>query len=145
MSISLSEFADKLNEIMPAISKEFLKHQTEEFYKVKVTLPQLVILDLLEREGESKMTDLANFTNVTTAAMTGIIDRLVRDGYVERAHDTRDRRIVNIKLTSKGTKLIGQINLQRRHSIINIFGKISQQDRDDYLRILTRIWEYLKR
>lgn len=137
--ISLSEFADQMNEVMPVVIKEFARRQINELYKGKITLPQFLVLEFLHREGESKMTDLARFMHVTTPAMTGIVDRLVRDGYVARDYDPEDRRIIKVKLTPKGNELVRKINSQRQQMVIKIFDKISQTDRQDYLRILMQI------
>ena len=140
---SLLEFADKMNEIMPGIIQGFARRQADELYKGKITLPQFLILDFLSQQGESKMTDMAHFMHVTTAAMTGIVDRLVRDDYVTRVYDPRDMRVIKIKLTSHGNKLVKKINEQRRSMIIKIFGSISEADRQDYLRILMQIRDVL--
>lgn len=141
--VSLSEFADKMNLVMPVIIKEFAQRQTNELYKGKITLPQFLILDLLHKQGESKMTHLAQFMQVTTAAMTGIVDRLVRDGYLVRVYEPKDRRIIRVKLTTKSDALVKKINQQRRRMIIKIFGEISEVDRQDYLRILMQIKDIL--
>lgn len=143
-SLTAAEFADRVGESMAAISREFIKQQTGEFYKVKITLPQLAILDLLNRSGELSMSDMARFMNVTTAAMTGIIDRLVRDGYVMRIPDPGDRRVIKIKLTAKGGKASKNILEQRRRLITKIFGVLSRDEREEYLKILTRIQDGLK-
>jgi len=137
--LSLSEFANQMSEAMSAIGREFIKRQTNELYKGKITLPQFLILDLLQKSGESKMTDLARFLNVTTACMTGIVDRLVRDGYVIRENEPKDRRIIKIKLTDSGSNLARKINEQKLRMLIKIFGCISEKDRQDYLRILMQI------
>ncbi|PIP20590.1 MAG: hypothetical protein COX40_03905 [Candidatus Omnitrophica bacterium CG23_combo_of_CG06-09_8_20_14_all_40_11] len=142
---SLLEFADKMNEVMPGIIQGFARRQADELYKGKITLPQFLILDFLSQQGESRMTDMAHFMHVTTAAMTGIVDRLVGYGYVARVYDPEDRRIIKIKLTSKGLELLKKINQQRRQMIIDIFGKISQVERRDYLRILMRIHDILNK
>lgn len=143
-TLSLGEFADKINEIMPAMLKGFMRQTSSKFYKVKVTMPQFVILNLLARMGEAKMSDLARSLNVTTAAMTGIVDRLVRDLYVVRASDPKDRRIIRVKLTAKGSRIVKDIIEERREMIIKMFGKLSQSDREEYLRILKKIQDHLK-
>lgn len=142
--VSLEEFADRINEILPVVIKEFMRHQTSGFYKLKVTLPQFVILDLLNRTGGTKMSDLSRNMNVTTAAMTGIVDRLVRDGYAVRESDPKDRRIIKVRATAKGARTVKDINLHRREMIVRVFGKLKQADREDYLRILTNIRDHLK-
>lgn len=141
--LSLTDFANKINEIMPLIIKGFAKRQINELYKSKITLPQFLVLVFLDRESEAKMTDLAHFMNVSTAAITGLVDRLVRDSYVIRAYEPKDRRIVKVKLTTKGNELVRKINEHRRQMVIKIFGRISEADRQDYLRILLQIEDIL--
>ena len=143
-NLSLSEFSDQLVEIMPDISREFYKKNTAQFYKMKITMPQFVVLELLHREGQSRMTDLARLINVSTAAMTGIVERLVRDSYVARASDPDDRRIIKVDLTAKGNKAVKNIIDQRKQIFSKVFGVLSEDERDQYLRILTSVRDHLK-
>ena len=143
--ISIDDFAIKMNQIMPEIMKGFTRRQCNDVYKGKITLPQLLVLELLSRQGASKMSDLAKFMQVTTAASTGIVQRLVRLGYVQREYDGRDRRIVRIKLIPKGAELIKKISQQRTQSVVRIFGQISQEDRQEYLRILMKVRDVLEK
>ncbi len=142
---TLSEFADKLNEIMPVISRSFFKMLFNDVLKGKITAPQLFILCFLSRQKEAKMTDIANFLEVSTAAATGIINRLVKLGYVQRVYDEADRRIIRIKLNAKGEEFVNKINSQKKQRIVDIFGKISDKERDEYLRILMRIYEIIEK
>lgn len=141
--VSLLEFADKMSRIMPEIIKGFARRQRNDLYKGKITLPQFLILEALNLEGELKMSALALIMRVSTAAVTGLVDKLVKYGYVIRVFDPEDRRIIRIKLTAGGLSLVKKVNQQRRQMIINIFGKISETDRLDYLRILMQIKEIL--
>jgi DNA-binding MarR family transcriptional regulator len=128
--LSLAQFATAVSEIMPVIAREFFKREESGFVKLKMTLPQFLVLVLLDKRGKSSMSDMASGLGVTTAAMTGIVDRLVRDGFIAREHNKDDRRIVNIVE-------------KRRKMIASIFGTLTQQERTDYLRILTRVRDVL--
>ncbi len=141
--IAIADFAQKMNQIMPEIMKGFARWQNNDVYKGKITLPQLLILERLSQQGASKMTDLARYMQVTTAASTGIVQRLVLLGYVQREYDSTDRRLVRIKLSSKGAELLKKISQQRTQSVTKIFGQISQDDRGEYLRILMQVKEIL--
>lgn len=137
--IPLDEFADKINEIMPMMMKEFARMQPQEIYKGKVTFPQILILQQLISRDSLRMTDIADFMKVSTAAVTGIVDRMVKSGYVVRGFDQNDRRIIRIKATFKGVALMKRLNNDRRRMVMDIFSKVSGQDRQDYLRVLMRI------
>jgi DNA-binding MarR family transcriptional regulator len=141
--LAIEEFADRVNEAMAVISREFLRHQTEDFYKIKITMPQIIVLDNIYRHGELKMTDLARVLNVTTAAVTGLCDRLVRDGYAERVSDPNDRRVVKIRLTAEGKKIMRHVHEHRKKAMIKMFGVISQEERESYLSILEHMKEHL--
>lgn len=136
----LLEFADNVMDI----SREFMKLYAEEMCNIKLTLSQLTILDILSRAKESNMSDLARSMKVTTAAMTGIIDRLVRDGYVTRIDDPDDRRVIKIKLTAKGSNAVKSMCEQKKRMITRMFGALSQGERDEYLKILTRVRDGIK-
>jgi DNA-binding MarR family transcriptional regulator len=49
-------------------------------------------LDLIRQYGAMPAGRLAELTGLTTGAVTGIIDRLEKAGYVRRANDPKDRR-----------------------------------------------------
>jgi MarR family transcriptional regulator, organic hydroperoxide resistance regulator len=141
--MSIQAFAVKMTEIMDQAAREFTRQQNNELFKGHITLPQFVILQYLYNEGESNMTHLAELMNVSTAAMTGNADRLVRDGYIVRTFDEKDRRLIKVKLNAKGTNTVKRVREQRCKMIIKTFGKISDSDRASYIRILTQIRDIL--
>jgi len=144
MPLPLSEFADRVNSAMAVVMREFASRHVGDLFKNRLTLPQFFILNFLDYHGQAKMKDLAEYGHVTTAAMTGIIERLVRDGYVRRAPEPGDRRIVKVSLTAKGQAISRKINEQRRQMVMRIFGKLPEADRLEYLRILTQVKDLLK-
>lgn len=141
--LSIVEFAEKILEVMPIIMRELITKQQDELLKGKITPVQFVILGFLGKRSESKMKDLAHFMDVSTAAMTGIVGRLFRDGCVTRVYDPKDRRVIKIKLTTKGSDILKRINQQRKAMIIEVFSQISHEQRQEYLRILMRIQDTL--
>ncbi len=55
-------------------------------------------LDIIDRLGAVSAGRIAEHTGLTTGAVTGMIDRLTRAGYVERTPNPADRRSVLITL-----------------------------------------------
>lgn len=141
--ITLDVFADKLNELIPVMMKELSHRQTNELYKGKITLPQFIVVSILDKKGPLNMTELAHYMNITTAGMTGIVNRLVKGRYAARRSDPKDRRVIYIHVTPKGTALTHKVNVERRQMIIEVFGRISEKEREDYLSILTHVLETL--
>jgi len=50
---------------------------------------------------------------------------------------------LKIKLNLRGNRLVKKKNKQRRNMIIDVFGRVSETDRSDYLRVLMKIKEVL--
>jgi DNA-binding MarR family transcriptional regulator len=138
-SISLTDYARCLIEIMPEVIRGLWKREINELTSGTITPPQIFILIYLNKMVELRMTDVARYLSVTTAAATGLVDRLVKGGYVSRVYDPADRRIIKVKLTEKGTDLVKKLIMHKVSRVKDVFGKLSSTDRDDYLRVLTRI------
>lgn len=49
-----------------------------------------------------KLNDLGKLAGLEPSSMTGLIDRMEKDGLVVRVSDPKDRRATNIQLTEKG-------------------------------------------
>lgn len=49
-----------------------------------------------------KINDLGKLAGLEPSSMTGLIDRMEKDGLVVRIHDPKDRRAIIVQLTEKG-------------------------------------------
>jgi len=58
----------------------------------------LECLDLIYLRGQASAGELAKATGLTSGAVTALIDRLAKAGYVERVPDSNDRRKVLVRL-----------------------------------------------
>jgi DNA-binding MarR family transcriptional regulator len=74
-----------------------------------VTVHQLSVLGLLARRHVT-MRELAKDLDVSESSTTAVVDRLVRQGLVERQSDPGDRRIVRLCLSPAGAELVGRID-----------------------------------
>ncbi len=75
----------------------------------------LETLGILSRDGPVTAGRLAELTGLTTGAITGLVDRLERAGYVRRKPDPHDRRRVIIRL-----------NAEREAELLPLFASMQQ-------------------
>lgn len=66
-------------------------------------------LDIIDRNGKVSAGQLANDSGLTTGAVTAVIDRLERAGYVQRVRDEIDRRKVWVECTPAMREMVGLI------------------------------------
>src|SRR5262245_42962765 len=68
-----------------------------------ITLPQFdVLAALARRENGVTMTELSRYLMVSNGNVTGIVERLVQDGLVDRRAAPGDRRASVVRLSEKG-------------------------------------------
>jgi DNA-binding MarR family transcriptional regulator len=66
-------------------------------------------LDILDRAGRITAGRLAAESGLTTGAVTAVVDRLERAGYVRRVPDPTDRRKVLVEVTEKAEEAAAEI------------------------------------
>jgi DNA-binding MarR family transcriptional regulator len=66
-------------------------------------------MDVLEREGQLSAGDIARQTGLTSGAVTALLDRLERAGYVSRLRDPADRRRILVQLTELAMQQAAEI------------------------------------
>jgi DNA-binding MarR family transcriptional regulator len=137
--LTLAQFADQLNSIMPEIIKGFGRNHFGDMVKTEISMPQILIMENLVKNTAIKMSDIARMLSITTAAATGIVDRMVKKGYLRRNFEVDDRRVIKVELTTKGRELIKKISDEKRKMFIKVFSQISLEDRENYLRILNKV------
>jgi DNA-binding MarR family transcriptional regulator len=85
-------------------------------------------LATLDRYGPLRLTDLAEAAAVTQPSMTGLVNRLVAQGLVERTPD--DRRSVNVAVTDAGRALLAQRRQRRAETLASLIDALDPDDRD---------------
>jgi len=127
---------------MCELIKNAASPQSEE---LNLNTSQIQVILTLKKFGSLKMSDLTNHTNVVKSSMTNIIDSLEKLNLVERVRSEKDRRIIYVVLTEKGSHLATSL----RHSIFVPFEKkvdcLSQEDKEDFYTALNKINEIISK
>ncbi len=97
--------------------------------KFNITLPQFDVLAVLERKKEAQtMTALSRQLMVSNGNITGVVDRLVREGFVKRLGSTSDRRIQYINLTHKGRRAFDRMAKAHEEWIAELFSDLTHTE-----------------
>jgi DNA-binding MarR family transcriptional regulator len=93
------------------------------------TLPRFDVMAALYRKPEGMlMSEISRFLMVSNGNVTGIVDRLVSDGFVVRAQRNGDRRTSFISLTRKGRAAFADMAAAHERWIDELLGGISARD-----------------
>jgi len=81
-----------------------------EFLEIGVTMPQAKALYLVGAAGRLRMSELATRLAVSLSTVSGLVERLVEAGLVDRHDDPADRRQVVVTPTESGAALLERFN-----------------------------------
>ncbi len=112
--------------------------------EVGLTGPQLTVIKLLESFDNLSLSSLSERIRAQNSTVTGIIDRMEREGLVRRERSTVDRRVVHIKLSDKGQKLARQIQVEPMEIFREALASLSQADLRDLLRIMNKCQKFVR-
>jgi DNA-binding MarR family transcriptional regulator len=103
-----------------------------------ITLPQVLLMSRVERLGSASPSDLAEGSRASAAAMSQMIERLVRQRLLERAEDSDDRRRKAIRLTPRARLLLRKLKAARSTDYQLGLSSLSPKLRDELATALER-------
>ncbi|MEC5127266.1 MarR family transcriptional regulator [Verrucomicrobiales bacterium BCK34] len=135
--------ADRLADFIMFAQRSFLLDLSKELNQGNISYAQFFLLGYLANEDYLTMTDISKKMGHSTAAATGLVDRLEKLGYVQRLHAADDRRKVMVQITRKGIELVSRLRNIIADSISQVM--VAQENGDDEAiqPIYTQLREFL--
>ncbi len=101
-----------------------------ELTKGKVSYPQFFLLAYLAEEECLSMSNIAKMMGHSTAAATGMVDKLQDLGHLKRYTAAADRRKIMVRITDQGRELVQQM---RNNIARNLAGIMARESGDEQL------------
>jgi len=137
-----SDIKPEVDQILEAILYLYTESRriTKELARaVLLTGPQLTVLKMLEGVGDLSLSELSERIRAQNSTVTGIIDRMEREGLVLRERSKEDRRVINITLTEKGSRIAREVSVEPMEVLRASLESLSVPEMRELLKILTKI------
>lgn len=125
---------------MAALSRKMNRFYSSKLAEYGVTIQQTwVLFQLFDRKDGYSQKEIAAAVQLDSPVVTGLINRLIKQGLVVRKPDPSDRRSIRICITSRGRELIDEtfpIAMEYNQHIRNI---ILSEDLDAFERTLSNL------
>jgi DNA-binding MarR family transcriptional regulator len=105
----------------------------------QITVSQVKLLKLVAATDSYSLGDVASFLDVSNAAASKSVDRLVRRNLLLRSEDQKDRRTMHLTLGPAGRRLLSAYESARRRKLESIFTQFSREDLQRTAELLDRI------
>ncbi|MDF1825457.1 MAG: MarR family transcriptional regulator [Verrucomicrobiales bacterium] len=135
--------ADRLADFIMFAQRSFLLDLSKELNKGNVSYAQFFLLGYLANEDYLTMTDISKKMGHSTAAATGLVDRLEKLGYVQRLHAADDRRKVMVQITRKGIEMVTRLRNSIAESIADVMVAQESGSEEDIQPIYSQLREFL--
>jgi DNA-binding MarR family transcriptional regulator len=105
-----------------------------------LTLPQFDALAELEHAARPlTMSELSGELMLSNGNVTGVIERLIRDGWVQRAPSTADRRVHYVELTAAGLARFAHIAARHEAWVGELLAALTPKELDTLSGVFRRI------
>ncbi len=107
--------------------------------ELNITPVQALILGFLNDEDEISSRELGRRTELDSATMTGIIDRLEAAELIERRGNPADRRSIKVHLTEQGRALAGEAVRVITEANQKFLGVLSQNEQGELRNLIRKL------
>ena len=134
--MSTEKLAKEISELLPIFLRNMYPFV---FNPMPVPPSQVLAICSIDEAGGCTLTELKKMMHVSAPTITGIVDRLERDGYITRHISKEDRRVKIVKLTQKGQNLIKKFRANVKKRWEYILSKMPEQMGATQVQIMRRI------
>lgn len=100
------ETAEQLADFLMLAQRSCFLEISKDLNAGRISYAQLFLLGCLDQTESLTMSEIARKMGHSTAAATGLVDRLQKLGYVARMHAEEDRRKILVMITDKGRRIL---------------------------------------
>ena len=110
-----------------------------------ITQTQFLVLVAIHSRQKCAMNVLADSMQVSMPTISGIVDRLVKAGYVQRVAGLEDRRQVVVGLTPKGQKMIARFQVAVSTRWQEVLKGLSKVELNSFHQVVLKLTENLRK
>jgi len=138
-----SEQAKRVSVLIPQIAKNIRIANFIDSVRRGLTLSQVTVLLLLKeaRGGTMPMGQIAHELGVSLPTTSGLVDRLYREGLVDRAVNDRDRRVVLVRLTREGRTVIQRMLRLLSDLLTRLLVDLTEVEQESLAQAVERVFE----
>lgn len=129
----------EIEELLRNVSAILKKRGRDILSSFDITGPQYEALLVLREFGDLTMGELCQRMFLACSTATDLIDRMERNGIIERVRDTSDRRVIRLKVLSKGQRVVDEVLEARRSYLAALLGTVDVSDKERLIQALEQL------
>jgi DNA-binding MarR family transcriptional regulator len=136
---SIDRHVVEIEDLLRSVGNMLKKRGRDILGNFDITNPQFDALLVLRDYGELTMGELCAKMFLACSTATDLIDRMERNGLIERVRDTADRRVIRLKVLAKGNQIIDEVLEARRSYLATILAELDVADKERLIQSLDQL------
>ncbi|HHX29086.1 MAG: MarR family winged helix-turn-helix transcriptional regulator [Bacillota bacterium] len=104
-----------------------------------ITSPQFGALLALRENPNITMGELCDKLFLACSTATDLVDRMEKNGFLERKRDAQDRRVIRLSISDMGKRVISEVVAARRRYVSSILEKLTDEEISQLAQSLDRL------
>ncbi|APC48099.1 MarR family winged helix-turn-helix transcriptional regulator [Virgibacillus halodenitrificans] len=110
-----------------------------------ITSPQFVALQWLVENEELTIGELSNKISLAFSTTTDLVDRMEKNELVERVKDSKDKRVVRIRVLDKGRQIIQEVIEKRQVYLGEVLEDFTEEQTESLNELLDFLHEQMRK
>jgi len=128
----------EINEITYSMNARLMKER-QSLFNEDLTSKQTIIMDLVKKESQLSISQLAEAMNVTSSAVSQIVSKLEKEKYLLRAINPDNRREIIVQLDEKGHHYYAKEEEINREIVNRFYSRMKMEDMIQLRDILQKL------
>lgn len=137
-----SEQIAQIYQVFHDLSRYFVSQWMQEENE-SISPKQFILMRTLHEKGKCTVSELAAELGLSTSATTIALNRLVKQGFVDRIRSDDDRRVVWVELSTKVVPRIQQLKEKRKEMFSAFLQSLTDEELGQFKHCLTKIKDFI--
>ncbi len=138
-------FVERLTSLINEIGEKIMPVRVKILKANTYSKTQILTLSRLYNHKYCFISELADYLSISLPATTGLIRRMVRNNLVKKERDTKDARMVKVKLTQKGRNFFKAVYYKKKKKIIECLKRFKEEDRKNIIKYLSQLGKAIEK
>lgn len=137
--LSQARYVEDIEASLRSVARMLKKRGRDILTGFDITPPQFDALLFLREGGEMTMGELCQKMFLACSTATDLIDRMERNGLIERVRDSADRRVIRLRVLDKGYEIIENVMEARREYLASVLEQVDEGEQRELSKALKKL------
>jgi len=136
---ALNDSVTKIERLLRHVAFIIKKRGRDILVDFGITSPQFNALLALREQPNMTMGELCEKLFLACSTATDLIDRMEKNGFLERNRDAQDRRVIRLSISEKGQDVIREVLAARRRYVASMLEKLTSEEIEQLAHSLDKL------